>query len=178
MMALLAPEFVRRLNYFARRALPGCAGYPVVNCTAHGSKIARYEQGNQYALKMRRLEPRLVAEIEITSCIIKARSSPPGTGLSRNRPCSYLFRTFARPPACPPNHRAARVRRRQILAACTTQTEAPSGIEFPFTRGASAVLMELATVAITSGGWPSRVLLTGPISSAPLTAPSRPCPTA
>src|SRR5215831_1441445 len=41
----------------------------------------------------------------ITSWIIKARSSPPGTGLSGNRPCSYLFRTFARRRPAPGSSR-------------------------------------------------------------------------
>src|SRR5258705_13957672 len=67
---------------------------------------------------------------------------------------------------------------RQGTRAVTIQIDAASSTACSLAKGARASRIELAAAARTSGGWPSSARAAGPISSAPSTAASRPCPTA
>ena len=62
--------------------------------------------------------------------------------------------------------------------AVTIQTDAGNSTASPLANGVSASRIELAAALRSSSGWPSSARLTGPISNAPCTAPSRPRPIA
>ena len=74
--------------------------------------------------------------------------------------------------------RARGARLRPSTRAVTIQTDAGSNTASPLANGVSASRIEFAAAARSSAGWPSSARLTGPISSAPCTAPSRPRPIA